>query len=78
VVMLVMTRCRTTPQTEAARRGGAERRQILPSPCVIAVDGRWWGHGVPSRDRVGDWAGKEEVSKKDRKRKSTSSLLAGG
>ncbi len=31
---------------------------------------------MPLRERVGDWARKEEVSKKDRKRKSTSNLLA--
>ncbi len=29
---------------------------------------------MPSRERVGDWAGKEEVSKEERKRK----VLAGG
>jgi len=27
---------------------------------------------MPSRERVGDWARKEEVSKEERKRKSTS------
>jgi hypothetical protein len=27
---------------------------------------------MPSRERVGDWAGKEEVSKEERKRKRTS------
>jgi hypothetical protein len=30
------------------------------------------GHGMPSRERVGDWAGKEKVSKEKRKRKHTS------
>ena len=30
------------------------------------------GHGMPLREKVGDWAGKEEVSKEERKRKHTS------
>ena len=50
-------------------------------PCHASLQstcrrGRW-DHGAPSRERVGDWAGKEEVSKKDRKTKHTSSLLGG-
>src|SRR6266851_7345481 len=48
---------------------------ILSLPCIIAVKASLWsvvGHGMPSRERVGDWAGKEEVSKEERKRKSTS------
>ena len=46
-----------------------------PHPHVIAVEASSRlvvGHGMPSRERVGDWAGKEEVSKEERKRKSTS------
>jgi len=30
------------------------------------------GLSMPSRERVGDWAGKEEVSKEERKRTHTS------
>jgi len=70
VVMLVMTDPLSDDASDRsgpAGRGGAKADTAIT--CVIAVDGRWWGHGVPSRDRVGDWAGKEEVSKKDRKRK---------
>jgi len=33
---------------------------------------------MPLRERVSDWARKDEVSKKERKRKHTSSLLAEG
>jgi len=54
-----------------------QHHHILSSPCVIAIKALSWlvvGHGMPSRERVGDWAGKEEVSKEERKRK----VLAGG
>jgi len=39
--------------------------------------GWWWGHGAPSKKRASDWAAKEEVSKKERKRKYRSVLAEG-
>ena len=38
---------------------------------------QWWGHGAPSKERASDWAAKEEVSKKERKRKYRSVLAEG-
>jgi hypothetical protein len=55
--------------------GACQHCHVLSSPRVIAVKASSWlvvGHGMPSRERVGDWAGKEEVSKEERKRKRTS------
>jgi hypothetical protein len=55
--------------------GARQRRHVLSSPRVIAIEASSRsvvGHGMPSRERVGDWAGKEEVSKEERKRKRTS------
>ncbi len=55
--------------------GAHQRCHVLSSPRVIAIEVSSWlvvGHGMPSRERVGDWARKEEVSKEERKRKHTS------
>src|SRR6266851_9067192 len=55
--------------------GARQHHHVLSSPHIIAVEASLQsvvGHGMPSRERVGDWARKEEVSKEERKRKSTS------
>jgi hypothetical protein len=55
--------------------GACQCGHVLFLPCIIVVMVSSWlvmGHGMPSRERVGDWAGKEEVSKEERKRKSIS------
>jgi len=55
--------------------GACQCRHVLSSPHVIAVEASLQlvvGHGMPLRERVGDWARKEEVSKEERKRKHTS------
>jgi len=59
--------------------GARQRRHVLSSPRVIDVEESSRsvvGRGMPSRERVGDWAGKEEVSKEERKRKRTSRMVS--
>jgi len=54
--------------------GACQCRHVLSSPHVIAVEASLQlvvGHGMPLRERVGDWVGKEKVSKEERKRKQT-------
>jgi hypothetical protein len=48
---------------------------VLFSPCVIAIEALLWlvvGYSMPLRERVGNWARKEKVSKEERKRTCTS------
>ena len=55
--------------------GACQCGHVLSSPHIIVVVASSQsvvGHGMPSRERVGDWAGKEEVSKEERKRTHTS------
>ena len=55
--------------------GARQCRHVLFSPRVIDVEALSQlvvGHGMLLREKVGDWAGKEEVSKEERNRKCTS------